>query len=302
VPELKNPKGKVVHAPDNSYHFHSLSFGANSRTIHWNYGPMSDVGEPLGFELDITNGLDGTPKHGEVTASGGVNPWGQYESHGKMIGGGSSLGLYFSGQAKGPDGKQTGGWGIWIRDYADDKKLPRFVMVGPGGHIAGGNSQHPDIWAAYMSAGWRNKVKESDCIVWGYASKGNGDILCHTYSDVRGWLQKDRATGKYVKWSGMDNNERRPYSAIPRPLLSPDATKLWFHSSMLMPAEEWVGIYVATIRRPEAPKNLTEAKGVAGEHPFRGIFGGAAGFETKDRKSTRLNSSHNSESRMPSSA
>lgn len=256
LPEVKDPQGKVLHAASNNYQFHSLAFGASSRSIHWNYGPMTDVGEYLGWSLDVTNGLDGTPKHGEVTSGGGVNPWGQYESHGKMIGGGSSLGLYFSGPIKGPDGKDTGGWGIWIRDYADDKKLPRFVMIGPGGHIAGGNSQHPDVWAAYMSAGWRAKVKESDCIVWGYASQGKGEVLCHTYSDVRGGLQKDRATRKYVKWSGPDNNDFRPYSAIPRPLLSPDATKLWFHSSMLMPAEEWVGIYVAVVRRPEPPQEL----------------------------------------------
>ena len=265
LPEVTDPKGKVVHAATNNYQFHSLSFGPGGTTIHWNYGPMTDVGEYLGWSLDITKGLDGTPTHGEVTASGGVNPWGQYESHGKMIGGGSTLGLYFSGPAVAPasppaKGKETGGWGIWIRDYADDKKLPRFVMAGPGGHVAGGNSQHPDIWAAYMSAGWRAKVKESDCIVWGYASQGKGEVLCHTYSDVRGGLQKDRATGKYAKWSGMDNNDFRPYAAIPRPLLSPDATKLWFHSSMLMPAEEWVGIYVAVVRRPEPPRELRLGK------------------------------------------
>jgi hypothetical protein len=263
MPELKDSKGKVVHAADNSYHFHSLSFGANSRTIHWNYGPMTDVGEPLGWELDISKGLDGTPQHGEVTANGGVNPWNQYESHGKMIGGNSTLGLYFSGPAKGADGKETGGWGIWIRDYADVgrfDKSPHFVMVGPGGHVAGGNSLHSDIWAAYMSAGWRAKVKESDCIVWGYASKATGEILCHTYSDARGGLQKDNKTKQYAKWSGPDNNDMRPYCAIPRPLLSPDATKLWFHSSMLMPAEEWTGIYVAVVRRPDPPQDLALAE------------------------------------------
>ena len=134
-----------------------------------------------------------------------------------------------------------------------------------------------------MSAGWRAKVKESDCIVWGYASQGKGEILCHTYSDVRGGLQKDRATGKYAKWSGMDNNDWRPYSAIPRPLLSPDATKLWFHSSMLMPAEEWVGIYVATIRRPDPPKDLSTAKAHGEDESGSVLWWGAADsvFEAK---------------------
>ncbi|HEY3320639.1 MAG TPA: hypothetical protein VGP72_09255 [Planctomycetota bacterium] len=259
LPELKDPKGKIVHDKANNYRFHSLAFGANSKEIHWNYGPMTDVGEPLGYTLDVSKGLDGVPQHGEITASGGVNPWNQYESHGKMMGGGSPLGLYFSGPAKGSDGKDTGGWGIWIRDYSDKTKMPKFVLTGPGGHIAGGNSMHPDVWAAYMSAGWRTKIKESDCIVWGYATQGKGEVLCHTCSDVRGGLQKDK-TGKYIKWSGMDNNDFRPYAAIPRPLLSPDATKLWFHSSMLMPCEEWVGGYVVVIRRPDPPRELTLAK------------------------------------------
>jgi hypothetical protein len=184
--EVKDDKGKVVHDAKMNYQFHSLAFGKNSRSIAWNYGPMTSVGEPLGWTLDITNGLDGPPTCGTVTSGAGVNPWNQYESHGKMIGGGGTLGLYFSGPVKGPDGKDTGGWGIWIRDYADDKKLPRFVMVGPGGHIAGGNSQHPDIWAAYMSAGWRTKVKESDAIVWGRASDGKGALLCGTVSSQSG--------------------------------------------------------------------------------------------------------------------
>jgi len=57
----------------------------------------------------------------------------------------------------------------------------------------------------------------------------------------------------------MDNNDFRPYHAIPRPLLSPDGTKVFFHSCMLQPLEEWTGMYVAVARRPMPPANLRAA-------------------------------------------
>jgi hypothetical protein len=88
-------------------------------------------------------------------------------------------------------------------------------------------------------------------------------LLCFTFSDARGGTKVDPATKKRV-WSGPDNNDFRPYHAIPRPLLSPDATKLWFHSSMLMPTEDWVGMYVAVIRRPDPPEVLRLAAGAKG--------------------------------------
>ena len=255
LPEVTDAKGTIIHSATNNYQFHSLAFGKNPKTIGWNYGPMTSVGEPLGYSLDISNGLDGPPTHGEVNSSGGVNPFGQYESHGKMVGGGSTLGLYFGGNVK-VDGKDIGGWGLWIRDFADDRSLPRFLMTCPGGHVAGGNSRNPNVYAAHIGAQWREKVKESDGIAWGLVTDDKAKLLCYTYSDLRGGIKKDRATGK-ITWSGMNNNDFRPYSSIPRPVLSPDATKLWFHSCMLQPCEEWVGMYVCTVRPPDAPESLT---------------------------------------------
>ncbi len=43
------------------------------------------------------------------------------------------------------------------------------------------------------------------------------------------------------------------YDAIPRPNQSPDATKAWFHSSMLMPTNQYTGSYIAVFRRPYPP-------------------------------------------------
>lgn len=263
LPEVRDPDGKVLHAADNNYQFHSLMFGKTSNTIGWNYGPMTSVGEYLGWSLDVTNGLDGTPVHGPIQKGSGGNPFGQYESHGRMIAQ-TPLGLYFSGPATLPGGKKIGEYGLYLRDYSEPAKPPTFITPGPGGHVAGGESRNPHLFAAHIQASspqWRQRVKESDAIMWGDLRQGTkASVLCFTYSDVRGGIRTDRNTKK-TQWSGPDNNDFRPYTSIPRPLLSPDATKLWFHSSMLMPLDQWNGIYVAVTKRPEPPRDLSLAGG-----------------------------------------
>jgi hypothetical protein len=51
------------------------------------------------------------------------------------------------------------------------------------------------------------------------------------------------------------------YDAIPRPNQSPDATKCWFHSSMLMPDNKYTGSFLVVFRRPYAPTALRHAAG-----------------------------------------
>ncbi|MDH7571592.1 MAG: fibronectin type III domain-containing protein, partial [Armatimonadota bacterium] len=46
------------------------------------------------------------------------------------------------------------------------------------------------------------------------------------------------------------------YHSIPRPNQSPDGTKCWFHSSMLMPSDDFTGSYIAVFRRPYPPSGL----------------------------------------------
>jgi hypothetical protein len=257
LPEVRDASGKVLHDAKNNFQFHSLMFGDTSNSIGWNYGPMTSVGEYLGWSLDITNGLDGTPKHGPITDGAGGNPFNQYESHGRFVDG-TRTGLYFSGPAV-VNGQKTGTYGLWMRDYAKPEQPPTFITGGPGGHVAGGESVNPFFFAAHIHAtshAWRQRVEWSDAIVFGDVREPEkARPLVFTYSDVRGGTRVDRATGKRV-WSGPDNNDYRPYTSIPRPLLSRDATKVWFHSSMLMPTEDWTGIYVATLRRPDAPTDL----------------------------------------------
>ncbi len=265
LPEVKDPAGKVLHDAKNNYQFHSLMFAGSSNKIGWNYGPMTSVGEYLGYSLDVTNGLDGTPVHGKITTGAGGNPFGQYESHGRFLGD-TQFGLYYSGPAT-VDGKKIGSYGLYVRDYSNNTKPPTYITAAPGGHVAGGESFNPYYFASHLQASspeWRKRVPESDAIFMGdIREPGKSKVLCYTYSDVRGGTKVDRATGK-LTWSGMDNNDFRPYASVPRPLLSRDATKVWFHSCMLMPTEEWTGIYVAVLRRPDAPTDLklTERNGV----------------------------------------
>jgi len=264
LPEVKDPSGKVLHDAKNNYQFHSLMFGGSSNRIGWNYGPMTQEGEFLGWSLDISKGLDGMPEHGPVLSGAGGNPFGQYESHGRFVGD-SHIGLYYSGPAS-AGGKKIGDYGLFMRDY-EANTPPVFITPAPGGHVAGGESFNPFYFAAHIqasSAEWRKRIKESDAIMFGdVRDSGKASVLCYTYSDVRGGTKTDRKTGKTV-WSGMDNNDFRPYTSIPRPLLSRDATKVWFHSSMLMPTEEWTGIYVAVLRRPDAPTDLAVVKADTG--------------------------------------
>ena len=254
LPTVRDNHGRVVHAADNDYHLHALQF-TRPDTIGWNYGPMTAVGEYLDWSLNISHGLNGTPVHGPVRATASRNRWGQYESHGT----GMLYNVYFAGQPVDSHGRWLPGgpwgWGLYVRNLAHLNQPPRFILKAPGGHVAGGNCQAPDIWVAYVSEGW--KLPYSDALVWGTVT-GGAHILCWTHSWTRGFLEG--APDHYTRW--VDNAKThnwRPYSSIPRPVLSPDGTKCWFHSSMLEPAENWVGSYVVVIRHPQPPVDLTAA-------------------------------------------
>jgi hypothetical protein len=256
LPDVNDADGKILHKATNNYQFHSLMFAGSSNVIGWNYGPMTAVGEYLGWSLDISHGLGATPQHGNLTSGSGANPFGQYESHGRFIGD-TSMNVYFSGPAT-VNEKKVGEYGLYMRDVTAGTP-PTFITPAQGGHVAGGESFDPNFFAAHIgatSAEWRRRVPWSDGIVFGdVRNPGKADLLCFTYSDVRGGTKFNRQT-KQLTWSGMDNNDFRPYTSIPRPLLSRDATKVWFHSSMLMPTEDWTGIYIAVLRHPDPPTDL----------------------------------------------
>ena len=51
------------------------------------------------------------------------------------------------------------------------------------------------------------------------------------------------------------------YDAIPRPNQSADATKCWFHSSMLNPSDSYTGSYIGVFRKPYAPTAVSYSGG-----------------------------------------
>src|SRR5581483_2814495 len=102
----------------------------------------------------------------------------------------------------------------------------------------------PDWWFANCSdqevSSWMDP-KWFGTIVAGNAEGTGLEILCKPYDRKRG--------GKFG------------YDAIPRPTQSPDATKCWFHSGMLMPSNEYTGSYIVVFRHPYAPRDLKYAGG-----------------------------------------
>lgn len=90
---------------------------------------------------------------------------------------------------------------------------------------------------------------------WFYAI-GPGTIESKWAHLARGLIAVN-AAGTKVDLICVPYDRRRSgtssYASIPRPNQSPDASKVWFHSSMLMPTEEYTGSYVAVYRRPYAP-------------------------------------------------
>lgn len=217
------------HDPNNEYHVHGITISRDGKRVSWNYGPMTDVGEPIGFSVPADN-LNAAP----TCQMQAKDEWGQYLSHPDEWRDGRCA--YFSGptdQLKAAG--IAGGWGIWTRVPG---RKPAYTGVGAsGGHITwcGGD---PDWFFANVSRpdkGWDTPVKGR--IVAGKADGSVLKVLCNPYDRLRG--------GK------------AGYDGIPRAIQSPDATKCWFHSSMLMPGDEFTGSFIAVFRRPYPPTELT---------------------------------------------
>ncbi len=233
------------HDPRNEYHVHVILIDRAGERVGWNYGSATDVGEYVHFSLPLDN-FDGPPSY----RSQKEDAWGQYLSH-PGIGPDERI-AYFAGPVKRDDGSKMGGWGIWARQSAGE---PPVYIGGPvsGGH-ANWDSFDPAWFVANPNLGWPDKPL-SGTIIAGRADPsgdmaGSGSelvVLAHAYDHRRG--------GK----AGFD--------ALPRPSQSPDATKAWFHSSMLMPDDTFTGSYIVVFRRPYAPTDLRSYNGELGWTP-----------------------------------
>ncbi len=224
--------GVEGHDPLHEYHVHSISIDRAGTAVSWNYGPADSEGEYVGWTLQLSD-FDAMPAHRSVR----TDPFGQYLSH-PGVGPGDSI-AYFGGPAT-IGGQKTGGWSLWARRGDSDP-----IEIGgpaPGGHATWAGFD-PDTFFANVSRDWPDKPY-AGTIVAGPGSwhKPQLRILAHAYDRQRG--------GK----AGFD--------AIPRPTQSPDATKCWFHSSMLMPDDTFTGSFIVVYRRPHAPTQLAYADGV----------------------------------------
>jgi hypothetical protein len=134
---------------------------------------------------------------------------------------------------------------------------------------------------------------------WFFAAVGTGESPDRRYNRR---LLAANADGKAVKIICTPFDRRRPgrsdYASIPRPNQSPDATKCWFHSSMLMPANEFTGSFIAVFRKPYPPTSLKLKPGVKtvtlewtphvlshevkGYHVYRSADGGKTWAEASD--------------------
>ena len=225
-------QGIEGHDPKNEYRVHGIAISRDGKTVSWNYGPMTSVGEYVSFSVPADN-LDARPTAWNMKR----DRWGQYMSHRNTGPNGRSA--YFAGPSKQIPVK--GGWGLWVRSPGE--KPPVWSgLSAPGGHVTWCGLD-PSVFFASVSAHprWREK-RYLQHIVWCKADGTGGGVLCTPYDRRRG--------GK------------AGYDGIPRPIQSPDATKCWYHSSMLMPSNRFTGSFIAVHRRPHAPRNLGLAKGV----------------------------------------
>ena len=130
-------------------------------------------------------------------------------------------------------GKYKGKMGLWLQMPG---KIPVMMADVVDGHVS-----------------WCGHDPE-----WFFGAVGTGVSPQKEYNRR---LLACNADGKTVKIICTPFDRRRPgkpnYASIPRPNQSPDATKSWFHSSMLLPDNKYIGSYIGVFRRPYAPESVS---------------------------------------------
>jgi hypothetical protein len=138
-------------------------------------------------------------------------------------------------------------FGLWVR-------LPGQIPIKMG-DVCDGHSTwcgHDPDWAFYSSGTNEGEQPHVDPALDRHvmAVKADGSQLIVILSP---W---DRRRGGY-----------QGYDAISRPNQSPDATKFWFHSSMLNPADDYTGSYIGVFRKPHPPTEVTYSGGLVNFAP-----------------------------------
>ena len=224
-------KGIDGHNPNNEYRVHGIGISRASGRVSWGYGSMTSPGERVGFSVPINN-LNAKPK----VRRHDLDPWKQYQSHGGTSRNGDRV--YFSGPTvRTREAGIPGGWGLWVRPKG---KKPIFCGRKCGGGHCTWVGNDPAWWFAHVYPRKENWMDPRVCdkIVAGDL-KGKLIRLCTPYDRRRG-------------------GGKAGYDGIPRPNQSPDTTKCWFHSSMLMPRDTCNGSFIVVFRQPHAPTALSK--------------------------------------------
>ncbi|OGF46583.1 MAG: hypothetical protein A2231_02810 [Candidatus Firestonebacteria bacterium RIFOXYA2_FULL_40_8] len=166
-------------------------------------------------------------------------------------------------------------------DYAMQDAPPATNSY-PGLSVNHGGSGPPDgrrgfsgtynkVWGIYLQRAGKAPIKMAETQdghatwcghdpEWFFYCAGEGD---HKVKDLHleRRLSAFNYDGKTIKVICTPFDRRRgdgfDYDGIPRPHQSPDATKSWFHSSMLNRSDKMTASYIAVFRKPYPPDSLT---------------------------------------------
>lgn len=253
-------KGVKGHDPENEYRVHGIGLSRDGSRVGWSYGSNNVPGEKVGFGVAADN-LNAKPV--PRSESEFYKKWGQKYGHNGVGPGGRIVGFAMGtdkiAAAGGPkpeirsDG--TSNYyvtcGLWV---AIPGKVPQFTgKILTRGHATWCGAD-PDCWFSHadnFTETWTDKTFINSIVVG--TSDAKIKILCRPYDALRG-----NRTGKW-KNTGTEKKIRPlpPYAGFPRPIQSPDASKCYFNSSMLMPSDMTAGGFVAVHRRPYPPVFLT---------------------------------------------
>lgn len=206
------------------YSFHDIYFTRQSNGSYaFDYGPVAGLGEPVFFKAPLDGNVDNVELWYDQLKTDDI----PYHSH----------------PAWGPDGKYTSyfgeqyparsnKWGWHVADDLSKQHIKQLTNVYTGGHIAWDGYDEDLLCAAVRSREGERKILKATLS----GPENNAVAFVNPYSSL--------------------NDDEDGYHTIPRPAQSPDATKLFYHSSMTEVSDAFVDSYIAVIRYPFPAKNV----------------------------------------------
>ncbi len=212
-------------AKENS--FHDIYFTRRSDGSYaFNYGPVAGLGEPIFFKVPLAGGVENVTLWYDNQGSEGI----PYHSH-PAWGPGGQYTAYFGEQY--PDDSNS--WGLNVADDYSKENIKRIGIY--NGTILGGGHT---AWDGY----------DPDFL---FCSSGSGENTRLFRASVSGAV--NNAEVFVNPYTGL-NDTADGYHTLPRPAQSPDATKIFYHSSMTESSDNYVDSYIAVARYPAPAMNV----------------------------------------------